>query len=197
MNKLLDTLAYGISGLSSPFIVALIIPISIIYMLAVTYTQFLLFGGLFILFVSVIPLLFIIWGVRRGIYSDVHLKNKEQRFMPFIFITISISFLAFVYFLLQAPPAIMGMTVALAMIGIIYLGVTKYWKISMHSGFLSGCITSLALLVNLKYFLLFLLMPFVIWARMHRGRHNLAQGVAGAALVCLSTYLILKIMRIK
>lgn len=192
-QKIIDKLAYLISGLSSPYFLAIIFPLFIIHAIATPVT-FLKLGVVFVTFIALFPLIFVWLGVKAGRYTDIHVAVKDQRGEPFIFATICAAALIFIFIWLKVPLPLIALSVAVFCNGVLYLIITRYWKISMHAASLAGSITSLAILVNLKYFWLLLLLPLVFWARLHRQRHDQYQALVGATLVSLVTYLILKVI---
>jgi len=122
------------------------------------------------IFVVVLPLTLLLWRIRRGQVTDVHVRRRDQR-LPVI-----LSFLAswcagiVTLTLLGAPPPLIaligaGMT-ALVVTGII----TLRWKISPHVGVAAGVLTVGALLFGSQVLLAAPLIPVLGWAITSRGR---------------------------
>jgi len=126
--------------------------------------------GVSAIFVVVLPLTLLLWRIRRGQVTDVHVRRRDQR-LPVI-----LSFLAswcagiVTLTLLGAPPPLIaligaGMT-ALVVTGII----TLRWKISPHVGVAAGVLTVGALLFGSQVLLAAPLIPVLGWAITSRGR---------------------------
>lgn len=196
MNKdRTDILAFLISALTSPFLILTFIPLFIIYNKTLP-NDFWTLGIYFIIFVSVIPFLYVCIGVIFKKYSDIHLAIREQRFMPLVISNFSCLILIIVYQHLKAPLTVIALIITMVLCGTLYLIITNYWKISMHTGAFAGSVTSLGWLIERNYFYLLLLLPVIMWARIKRDRHNPAQGLLGAMLMILSTTLIYRIFGI-
>jgi hypothetical protein len=90
-----------------------------------------------------------------------------------------------------APLPVWSLGVVLAVNGVVMLGITTYWKISMHVSVLSATVLAALLLIpDVQRWQLLLLIPALMWARVTRGRHSIWQGIGGCAVASIITLLV-------
>ncbi|WP_328722666.1 hypothetical protein OHT52_26330 [Streptomyces sp. NBC_00247] len=129
-----------------------------------------------------LPIAYVVAGVRRGRWSDKHLKIREQRWTP-LFVTLA-SVLAGTGLLLalDAPREVVALVAAMIAGLLLTMAVTVWWKVSVHTAVASG----IAVVVTVAYgwwaALLFLGVAAVGWSRVSLRDHTTAQVVAGAVL---------------
>ena len=139
-----------------------------------------LWAGYYILLGIFIPVLYIIWKVRRGEITDFHMRLREQRIKP---MTLSLACALTVCLSMWAGEAPMFLK-TLAVMGVFQITflliISLRWKISGHSTaiaclavFLLGIYGSLAAPALLA-------IPLVAWARLRLNRHDLPQTIAGS-----------------
>jgi hypothetical protein len=140
------------------------------------------------------PLLYVLSLWRRGLVTDPHVQRREQRGAPFMAAIAGCAAAAIALAAIEAAPALVLAAGAAALNGLAFGAVTRRWKISMHGSVYLACGLMAGWLVNPWWYLVLLGLPAVVWARVRRGRHNWAQGVAaialaaGITLVCLTIF---------
>ncbi|MDU1891108.1 MAG: phosphatase PAP2 family protein [Dysgonomonas sp.] len=169
------------------------------------YTDFsFMFAGQFsrffipVLFLScVVPLTCIYIMKRMGVISDYDIKNKNERFVPFLATFLSYSIL--VYFFYLSGLYIWFLTMLAAPLILILIGAitTHYWKISAHMmgiGCLIGCILSVC--YNIKginpyhlFIILFILAGCLGVSRLILKRHTPAQVYVGFLVGLVVSYI--------
>ena len=138
-----------------------------------------------------IPLLGITsFRVTRSI-SSVHLENRKERIIPFLFIGVfyAINAYLFTYKLYINDLIVIGTQTNTILIFVIWI-ITFFWKISVHSAAIGGLTGFLMALVyrypemNLIYpaAICTFLTGAVMSARLYLNAHSLGQTVAGLAL---------------
>lgn len=139
--------------------------------------------------ISGIPILFIAQGVRSGRYADRHLSRREQRVVPLLVSLVSVSMTFAVLVLVHASRALLATIVAVLLGGVLALVITygARWKISLHTGGITGTVTVFVLLFGAPALFLVPLILAVAWARCRVQAHTLAQVVAAAALALAVT----------
>ena len=152
--------------------------------------------GIVVLFVTVLPAASIAVMVRFSKVSDLHLKNREERFLPLCCTLVSMIVGTFLLHRLGAEREIVWAGVAYIINSFIFFAITLTWKISFHSSVATGCVTVLVMLVNPQFGWLFLLIPLIAWARVYRKRHTLLQTVVGAAIAVGNTALVLHLAKL-
>jgi hypothetical protein len=189
---MLNRIAVTISITFSPFLVPLPTILLLVRKYAVTIQQALLWTLIVALFISVLPSLFIMMLVRSGRLSDLHLAVRKQRLVPLCFALASALAGTVILYQIDAPREIVLPNLAYTINAILFTAITQLWKISFHSGNVAGCITVLMLLVDVKLAWLFLLLPLIAWARVHRKRHTILQTAAAAMIAAASTATVLQ-----
>ena len=192
-TKMLNRLAVTISVLFSPFLLPIASILLIVRSSVVTMQQGLLWMVIVILFASVLPMLYIFILFRLGRLSDVRLTVREQRAKPLIFSLVSALVGIGILHLLNVPQEIVWLCIACVINGLVLTLITQVWKISFHSGVAAGCMTGLVTLISSQFVYLFILLPFIAWARVHRKRHTFLQTIIAAPIAIANTAMVLQL----
>lgn len=194
-STIIARLAWCVSVVFSPFLVPVATAIGVVQKHAVP-EDLLRWLGIVVLFVTVLPALSIAVMVRFSKVSDLHLKNREERFLPLCCTLVSMIVGTFLLYQLGAAREIVWAGVAYVINSVIFFAITLMWKISFHSSVATGCVTVLVMLVNPQFGWLFLLIPLIAWARVYRKRHTLLQTVVGAVIAVGNTTLVLHLAKL-
>ncbi len=148
---------------------------------AASLEQGLLNAGIYILLVSLLPMLYVVLMVCRGQITSLDMPQRAQRLRPFI-VSISCTALAWwIFHSSDAPGDMSFLTLcSLALISTIAL-ITLFWQISMHMMSITGVMVAAWAFFGPGWALLVL--PFwllVAAARLRLGRHSPSQLLAGA-----------------
>ncbi len=142
-------------------------------------------------FLSGLPLIYILIGMRRGWVSDLELSRREER-PRFILVSISSDVLALlILYFGGAPHLIWLLALVYACLGVTMFTISNFWKISLHMVSVGGFATLLVYVFGPSVWWLFLGLPLVAWARLYRRKHTPAQLIAGALGGILITALVL------
>ena len=190
-TRMLDRIAVTISVLFSPFLLPIASILLIVRMSVATVHQGLLWMAVVILFASMLPMLFIFILFRLGQLSDFRLTVREQRAKPLMFSLVSALVGSGILHILNAPREIIWLCIACVVNGIVLALITQVWKISFHSGVAAGCMTGLVTLISSQFVYLFILLPFIAWARVHRKRHTFLQTIVAALVAVANTAVVL------
>ena len=191
--KMLNRIAVTISVLFSPFLLPIASILLIVRASVATMQQGLLWMVIVILFAGVLPMLYILILFRLGRLSDVRLTVREQRANPLIFSLVSALVGSGILHLLNVPQEIVWLCIACVINGLVLTIITQVWKISFHSGVAAGCMTGLATLISSQFIYLFILLPFIAWARVHRKRHTFLQTIIAAPIAIANTVVVLQL----
>ncbi len=191
--KMLNRIAVTISVLFSPFLLPIASILLIVRASVATMQQGLLWMVIVILFAGVLPMLYIFVLFRLGRLSDVRLTVREQRANPLIFSLVSALVGSGILHLLNVPQEIVWLCIACVINGLVLTLITQVWKISFHSGVAAGCMTGLATLISSQFIYLFILLPFIAWARVHRKRHTFLQTIIAAPIAIANTVVVLQL----
>ena len=130
--------------------------------------------------VCVAPVLYIALMVRRGHITDIHIKVRRQRIVPFIVTIICAGLAAGLLALLNAPPLVTFFALFTMLEIIIMLAVTTVWQISIHALGIVGAVVAIGAMYGTTIGLLFSpLIPIVCAARVVLHRHTIPQVIAG------------------
>ena len=138
-----------------------------------------------------VPVMFIAWMVKRGKISDIHMKHRRQRFLPFsVSITCSAGALWAIW-TLKAGTMLLLFGLA-TLLGLVVLGVvTLFWQISIHAMSITSAVMMTAIVFGSVVALWLLpLIGVVAAARLRLHRHTPAQLVAGGMLGAFLPYLV-------
>lgn len=189
-----DKLALLISVILSPFLLA---P-AFLYVLCAKFSsstgEFLKYFVITVLFSTIVPLLNACIAVKLKLITDIHVADLKQRKEPFIVGLVSMVMGTTVLYLIKAPIEFIHLGIVMTGAGIIFFLISLYWKISMHLAVMTGMITTLAILADVRYGAALLLLPALIWARIHRKRHSFYQGLAGILLAFTGIYIFFKML---
>jgi membrane-associated phospholipid phosphatase len=148
--------------------------------------------GTYVLFANLVPLLYLIWLLHRGLVTDLDVQIREQRVRPMVFTTACVGLAGFVLTLGAAPSQMIVVASALWVQTVVIFGVTLWWKISVHCTTAAGVATLAWLLMGTPLPLL-VGVPLIAWSRVRLRRHTLAQTTAGTMLglvIFLGTFLL-------
>jgi membrane-associated phospholipid phosphatase len=136
-----------------------------------------------ILFVCVLPTLYILWLYQRGVISDIYLPFPQERIRPFVF-SIGSTFVAYVMArLLNLTPIINGFLLATFFQLILLLIITFFWKISTHTLAISATAALISLWFGAIPGLVFVPLIFLIAAaRLRLRRHTPSEVIGGIVL---------------
>jgi len=189
-----DRLAFFISGLSSPFVVITGFALWVIAYYSPSLQQCILLSFPFVLLIIALPFVWIYTGVRRGRFTDIHVMLREQRAEPFVVATIGAIILTGIYSAIRAPHPIIVMAANLVVNGLLFGVLTQYWKASMHAASFAAGVLIAAIMIDTRLAVLGALLPLIVWARIRRKRHSVAQTVGAVVIACVSTVLVCKVL---
>lgn len=134
-------------------------------------------------FAGLIPYAFITVGVRRGHYTDRHIRRREQRLVPLAVAAFSVVAGVAILKWLGAPQQLVALVVAMLVGLLVTLVITLAWKVSVHSAVAGGAATIAVLAFGPVANLLGV--PAVVaigWSRVRLRDHTSAQVAVGAGM---------------
>lgn len=128
----------------------------------------------------IIPMLYILWQVRRGKISDFHMQERGQRIIPML-LMMACSLAAWLVMRQMSAPHVLTVFAGAGIFQTgLLLAVTARWKISGHGTAIASLAVFLMALFGRGAAPFFLAVPLVAWARVRLKRHTLGQTIAGA-----------------
>jgi len=134
-----------------------------------------------------VPFLHVVWLVQRGEITDIDVQLRKQRMGPLL-VTVACTGLAWAgLWIGRAPAPMVWLAGGMWFQGLLILGITSRWKISVHAAAAAAATTWISLLVDTPLPVL-LTVPLVSWSRVRLRRHTVAQTLAGTALGCITFF---------
>jgi hypothetical protein len=186
-----NALAFMLSAVLSPYLVILFGTAGIVYARSEP-ENFWTYLTISIFFSTILPALYVVYGIKKGFISDVHVMEREQRGGPFA-VAIAGGFLsALILFLIGSPASVWTLSLIMSVNGIVIWLITFKTKISVHVSVLAATVLGASILhPNVKPLYIVWLVPALMWARWYRRRHTIWQGLGGAITASVITSLII------
>lgn len=171
-----------ISDVVSPPVVSGVLALAIAGDTAPSANDAIAWSVVYIGLVNVVPALFIVYMVATGRITDIHVRVRRQRILPFM---VSVVCTLAAWLILRSMNA--GVMPELALIGLIEIAVmlliTLFWQISLHAMSITSTVVLGGVVFGLVPALLASpLIPIVSAARVILRRHTVAQVIAGGLL---------------
>jgi membrane-associated phospholipid phosphatase len=118
------------------------------------------------------PLAYIIYLVRTGYLTDIHMPNREKRIKPLL-VTITWFLVALgVLYTWQAPRVVVLLLAATIFQVALMAAITLAWKISFHGATIASAATLTILMSSTSAWAVVSLVPLVGWSRVRLKRHT-------------------------
>ena len=181
--------AHAVSLLLSPPVVWAVWVYATAYLRGVNYAF--QFASLFVVSICVAPMLFVAYKVRNGKISDMHMRESNERYIPYSIAIVGGILTGLVYLRYDADPVLLLVALVSIVELSIMLAATFYMKVSLHAMALSSVIAATTLLFGFTQGLLFMpLLLLVALARLVLRRHTTLQIMAGVLIGVLTPLLV-------
>lgn len=145
---------------------------------------------------AVIPFLFIVIMIRLGKINDASISDRSQRPAPYSVAIVCYVGAALMLISMRAPLWLTTFYFGAAVVSLLSLIITRWWKISAHAGAVGGVAGGMywlachGLLMNpvLWLCIVIALTGLLCWSRLYLGRHTVLQVIAGAVMAFLVEY---------
>lgn len=185
MNR--TKLAEYVSAVMNAPLITLLTFIPLVYRFGEGATYQLL--GLTSFFGCFLPLILVVYMLKRGIISDFYANDRNERFIPFMATILSYTMGTVALMAVRAPEQITALMTCYIVNGVVLLLITMKWKISIHASGIASPVTALVYLLGTRLMPLFLLFLPVAWARIELKAHDKKQVTAGAVISTVLTWL--------
>jgi membrane-associated phospholipid phosphatase len=175
-------IARALTEVLAPAPVAAALLAVIAWQSAPTAQEAILWGSIAVVFASLIPIAYILRGVRGQRFSDHHVGVRQQRPMPLLVGIVSVVVGVAVLNLFGAPRTLVALIEAMLVGLVVSLAVTLFWKISIHVAVVAGSVVVLVLVFGPIALIAAPLVAAVAWARVQLRDHTPLQVVLGAAV---------------
>ena len=176
-------LARVITEVLSPAVVVILLPMSVAWTATGHDTTHTLLWSLVVAtFYSVLPMIFIVRGARRGRWDGHHVRDREHRFIPMLMCLVSALAGLAILLLGDAPRDVIALSWAMIVTLLVCILITRWWKVSLHATVAGGAVAMVVLLYGPWLLLLVGLLSLVCWSRVKLTDHTATQVVVGALL---------------
>lgn len=179
-----DKLARLCTEILAPWVWVLGLPLAVAWQATHNLWTALLWGLVVGVTGSVIPMIVIVRGAKKGKWDSHHVTNREGRVVPFIACTSSLAAGIAILLVGGAPKDMTALALAMFATLVISVIITfgMNWKVSMHAAVAAGGVVILAVAYG-PWFLLTALAAFAVsWSRVRLADHTTGQVVVGSII---------------
>jgi membrane-associated phospholipid phosphatase len=133
-------------------------------------------------FYSVLPMVIMIRGARRGHWDGHWVRERERRFVPLLLSLCSASAGLVILLAGHAPRDVIALAWSMVTVLVVCMLITKWWKVSVHATVAGGAVATLVLIYGPVLLALVPLVALVAWSRVRVLDHTIAQVVIGTVL---------------
>ena len=178
-------LARIITNILNPFLLSLLI----LVLLAIessTSTEEAIKWSLIGLALSVFPVFAVVlYLVSKKKLDGIFINPRQQRHRIY-FLAILCSIIGYIVLVVLGAPQLLVASFAAGLAAVIvFMVINLFWKISLHTAFITASATVLIIVYGDTAAWTVLLVPLVAWARIAMKRHTPAQVITGAVLASL------------
>jgi membrane-associated phospholipid phosphatase len=175
-------LAKLISNIINPFLVSFTVIALLAFESTASTTEALKWLSISIV-LSVLPVfVFVVYMVRIRQLDGIFINPRKQRTRIYVLATcLGIAGVVVLHFT-QAPKLLMVTFVTGLASIVIFMSINLYWKISLHTGFITAATTIIVIVYGGFYSFFVILVPLVGWARLNMKLHSWQQVASGAVL---------------
>ncbi len=159
-----------------------------------TRLQKLLYFGLALIAVIIVPLFSVVRLKKRGQTLSLDVPERDKRLNPFLISIVGYFGVCFLLKLVSAPREITLLMWIYGFNTTVATLITNYWKISVHGMALGGPIAALGFLISPQFYWCLGAAPFMIFSRVRLKAHTFAQVTIGFLLGFLLTLIQFKII---
>ncbi len=181
-----------VSDVLSPPVVWAALAFPICFRFAESAEQAWLWALVYTTLVCLLPVAYIAYMVRAGKIGDIHMKERHERYRPFL-VSLLCTTIAWWMLRLMGAPSVLPLLALVSIVQIAIMAlITLVWQISMHAMSITGAGVAVVAIFGMGYTLIILpLILLVSVSRLKLRRHTPAQIVAGALIGGLVPILVL------
>ena len=188
-------LARAVTEVLAPANLVIGVLVAVAWHSAPTTASRLAWGAIAAGFAGVLPLAYLLRGVKQGRWEDHHVGEREKRPAVIVVILASVVVGTALLAVAGAPRELLALLGAMVGGLVVTLAITLVWKISVHAAVASGTVVVLALVFGPAAAVLALLVVLVGWSRVALGDHTVGQVVGGALAGGLVAWVVFSLLR--
>jgi membrane-associated phospholipid phosphatase len=155
------------------------------------FWQALFWAAVYGFWVSLAPILFILWLLRTGRIKELHMSDQRERHLPYTVAAVSAGIFLIIGLIFNIPE----LMICLAIFNVIELTllglINVKWLISIHATGMMATMTLVAYVFGIWSGLLVLPLVILVAAvRLYLKRHTVAQVIVGLALGFFSVWIL-------
>jgi membrane-associated phospholipid phosphatase len=139
-------------------------------------------GAIAALLVGVLPYAWVLHAVRRGRFTSRHIPDRTQRMLPLAIAAAAVVVGLVTLAILGAPRPLVALICAMLAGLAVTAAITRYWKISLHTGVAAGTATILVIAFGPAMLTTGVLVALIGWSRVHLNDHTPPQVAIGAVI---------------
>ncbi len=180
-RSLLDLTARILTEVLAPWVIVIAIPFAVTWQSTHRAVTTVGWGVVVALTSSVIAMAVIVWGARHGRWDGHHVRNREDRAVPFVVLIACTAAGGTALILAHAPAPVTALDISMIVSLLVTGAVTTRWKISIHAAVAAGAAGAAAITYGPAFVLLAVPAAGVAWSRVRLGDHTTAQVITGLA----------------
>jgi len=182
-----------ISYLLNPAILAVVGVSYITYRTTLNFSIALFWGTVTGVFAAIVAG-FIIYGMREGLFSNIDVSKRNDRYYLYPFILMVMAIFITISLMWNAPASLTSAIIFLIPTVMIFQIINTKIKGSIHMASITGAAVGFAYYYAGWYYLLLLLVPLVAWARIKGKKHTknevIIGTIFGAVFAIIGVYIV-------
>ena len=170
---------------NAPFLAA--VPFILINHIGRGFVGALLFDAISIGFGTLLPVAITHFWSRKAGDKSWDIPEKKDRLIPLLWGGVGYLLGAYILAVIEAPLVSVALIVCYGVNTLVVMVVSVWWKVSIHAMGVMGPTTALIVAFGPVGATYGLVLPIVMWARYHLGKHTMGQLIVGATLGLLLT----------
>lgn len=186
-----EKLPDSISKILSPVVMAFVAVIAFSFYSPLQNKDFITISTSIILgvfFLSIFPAFAVVYKYKKG-KVDLWVSDRKTR-TPFYFVALTGYIIASAVFFVLDYYAMFILSLAYIFVTTVIMIVNLFWKVSTHSGGVTGPVTALIHGFGLYAIPFTILIPIVIWARLKLKAHSIMQLIMGVVIAAVLTSIV-------
>ena len=190
MRKRLATLT---SNILNPFSICLVL----IFLISFESTPGIadaLKWSLILIGIGILPVfLATLYLVRKGSLESIFASVRQQRTKIYLLASICAAVVYVILYCFEAPLMLIAAVTTGLSTTVIFTSINLWWKISVHTAFVSALVTFLVILYGWVAIVAVVLVLLMGWARIEQKQHSLTQVSVGTALSALIVVIVFRL----
>jgi membrane-associated phospholipid phosphatase len=177
-----ETFARLISNILNPFVVAIVTLVLLAFQATATASEAVIWISISIA-ISVLPVVAAVLVLVRMKKLDGFFSNpREQRNGVYLLACALGVIDCALYWYLHAPRLLSVLFTTGLIAVIIFMVINCYWKVSLHTAFITGAVVVLVIIFDWKALFTVVFIPLVAWSRIVLKQHTISQVIVGGLL---------------